>query len=194
MGILNTTNKLLFILALILITCQCRDANERNIIDKRASEIHKLGFKIYENLDTFTMNGIGELNGASIKYPYFAIKVDSPFVRIQYLYSSSIVKYTSFRMKKNYYISTKIFLEETTDDFYKEVTIIYPNVIIVYEYIIYDNFEQLQRIKFKYKNKNEKLYENMTDSYYNIVDSVNEKNILTLFPTLVQIKAITPDW
>ena len=85
-------------------------------------------------------------------------------------------------------------MEETTDDFYKEVTIIYPNVIIVYEYIIYDNFEQLQRIKFKYKNKNEKLYENMTDSYYNIVDSVNEKNILTLFPTLVQIKAITPDW
>ncbi|GHV45002.1 hypothetical protein FACS1894180_7030 [Bacteroidia bacterium] len=184
MEILSIKNsKVLAGLLYLIIVTGC---SHHNGMKKHLEYLKMSGFVFYEKLDTFSLKGINRIDTLNTaKYPFYAIKDDSSCVKIQYFVSSTNISYTTYTRVAEYYISTKIFAEETANDFYKEVTVIHPNKIIIYEYSIYNNFEQLLRIVFLYQNGNKKIFENTTNSYYNICDTINENSIYSLFPTLI---------
>jgi len=180
------------LLLLITISCSNNNQNEGNSnysINERLEYLHSLGCEFYEKLDTFSLKGINLIDTSNIKYPFYAISVSSdsafPYIDIQYFTSSRNVSYRSYRKVNNYYISTKISADiEISDFFSREVTIIYPDKIILYNYFSERNFERLTEITFLYKNGNKKVYDNTMDCYYNICDTLREENIKTLFPTM----------
>ena len=182
----------IFFLLLITISCSNNNQNKSNSnysIKDRLEYLHSLGCEFYEKLDTFSLKGINAIDTSNIRYPFYAISVSGdsefPYIDIQYFTSSKNVSYRSYRKVNNYYISTKIIVDEELSDFFsREVTIIHPDKIILYNYFIERDFERLSEISFLYKNGNKKVYCNTIDSYYNICDTLNEENIKTLFPTM----------
>ena len=170
-------------------------SNSRNITNGHWNRLEYLcsrGFEFYEKLDTFSLKGINIIiDTSNIKYPFYAIRFDSTSVEVQYFKSPDQTFYTSYKKIKNYYISTKVYNDLKCQDFsYRDVTIIYPDKIILYDYFIENDFEQLTTISFLYKNGNKKFYNDTTEMgvYYNICDTVNENNISILFPTMEKSK------
>ena len=183
------------LLLTLMISCSNNNNsnNSNNVIKERLEYLRQFGFEFYEKLDTFSLTGINIIDTSNIKYPFYAISIreDRPFVDVQYFTSPKYVSYTSYQKVKDYYISTKILKDEELFDFFiREVTIIYPDKIILYEYLIEGNFERLTEISFLYKNGDKKVYCNNDEwgIYYNISDTVNEKNIAVLFPTMEKSK------
>ena len=186
MEILNSQRHKLFIILLFLfIITSCSNNNSRYCINDRLEYLQSFGFEFYERLDTFSLKGINAIDTFNIKYPFYAICNDGTSVDIQYFTSFKNVSYRSYKKINNYYISTKVYAdEELRDVFSKEIIILYDDKIILYNYIIYDDFERLLDISFLYKNGEKKMYYNATDSYYNLCDTLQEENISTLFPTM----------
>jgi len=183
------------LLLTLMISCSNNNNsnNSNNVIKERLEYLRQFGFEFYEKLDTFSLTGINIIDTSNIKYPFYAIKTrdDRPFVDVQYFTSPKYVSYTSYQKVKDYYISTKILVDvELRDFFSREVTIIYPDKIILYDYLIEGDFERLTEISFLYKNGDKKVYCNNDEwgIYYNICDTVNEKNIAVLFPTMEKSK------
>jgi hypothetical protein len=192
---------LLFVILSLLMTISCSNNNNNNDINNSNNEINEhleylrkqFGFEFYEKLDTFSLKGINIIDTSNIKYPFYAIsrRDDRPIVDVQYFSSSKNISYTSYQKVNDYYISTKIYNDsEYISMFSREVTIIYPDRIILYDYFIEGDFERLTEISFLYKNGDKKVYGNYSEwgIYYNICDTVNENNITTLFPTMEKWK------
>ena len=182
------SNKLFVILfLLLLLMISCSDNNKSvNRVNNRLEYLQSFGYEFYEDLDPFLLKGIKVIDTSNIEYPFYAIDTrdDSLFVDIQRFISLTNVFYTSFRKINNYYISTKVSNDRELSGFsYRNVSIVYPDRIILYDYFIHNDFERLTDISFLYKNGDKKSYYNTTDSYYNICDTVNENNIVVVFPT-----------
>jgi len=194
METLNLKRINLFIILFLLVMTSCsnnsnNDNSNNYDINEHLEYLRTFGYEFYENIDSFLLRGVNAIDTSNIKYPFYAIRVDSPFVNVQHFVSPATWIYdtfTSYKKVNDYYISTKIYVEfDLRDSFSREVTIIYPDKIILYDYLIDRNFERLTEISFLYKDGSKKVYYdgNETDSYYNICDTLNENNINIYFPS-----------
>lgn len=180
----SNLRKMISSLLLLPLIIGCNNTTNDNKIEHLKSLQNDFGFIFYDSFDMYTLKGINEVDLSNQNYPFVAVRRDSNSIDIHHFVSEIQTSYSKYKKVKDYYISTKIIPEETQNNYYKEVLIYYVDRELLYSYTIYDNFEKLEGLTFKYKNGERNEYVNMNDCYYHYSDTVSEKSVLVLYPTL----------
>lgn len=173
---------------LLMLFTHCESKNDFGNKDEHLKSLkNDLKFTFFDSVDMYRVEGVGAIDLSNLKYPFYALRIDSDFVWIHHYVSESQTEYRRFRKVKDHYISTIIVHDEEMKTFYhRQIVIYYSNREIVYSYFIYDDYELLDEISFRYRDGRASTYENQQQDYQHYNDTVTEDNIALLYPTLIR--------
>lgn len=174
----------IFFICALIFFCSCKNNNKinnkgnninDNVACKACNTLKDNGYKFYEKFDEFNLSGYNK-NYPFLGDNFYAIKKNEEFITVCEL-TKTEYHCESYHKFGSFFKNTTIIYEKDNDIYFREVSLIKSDYIIVYMYLIINNYETLNNIEFKKVNGENKRYEPKKECYMEIDTNLNENNI-----------------
>ena len=183
------------ILIILILFYGCKRINSERQTNPQVKYVYTLRnefeYKFYRKINLYDRIGVDSIDVEDKKqittYPYYGFKIENDKISVVLFDKEEYTENFNYKIIGDYIISTEMYKDtELNNSYRRTVKIISQDVEIDYEYLINEDYEELDGIKFKYKNNHTSNYQNNNGNYQEYAVHLDESEMKKKYPSFVK--------